>query len=242
MTSINWPPQEKRKLIGTRIDRLDGPAKSSGAAKYSLDIQRPNLLYGKILGAPIAAGTLKSLDTSAAEALEGCRSDPCDDGGRQADQLGRAGNCGPGGRHRGNCHRGHSPDQGRIRTRPTSSGRYRSGPRGRPAATTRRRRPREGVQRSRRDCFRTLWRRHDHALLPGAARPGLGVCRRRAQSLAVDAGRLRYRRADDRRRRAYRPTRSKSTASTWGAVLVRSSAPARGEPPRSSCRRRPASR
>ena len=71
MTSINWPPKEKRKLIGTRIDRLDGPAKSSGAAKYSLDIQRPNLLYGKILGAPIAAGTLKSLDTKAAEALKG---------------------------------------------------------------------------------------------------------------------------------------------------------------------------
>ena len=39
MTSINWPPKEKLKLIGTRIDRLDGPAKSSGAAKYSLDIQ-----------------------------------------------------------------------------------------------------------------------------------------------------------------------------------------------------------
>ena len=71
MTSINWPPKEKRKLIGTRIDRLDGPAKSSGAAKYSLDIHRPNLLYGKILGAPIAAGTLKSLDTKAAEALKG---------------------------------------------------------------------------------------------------------------------------------------------------------------------------
>ena len=50
MTSINWPPKEKRKLIGTRIDRLDGPAKSSGAAKYSLDIQRPDMLYGKILG------------------------------------------------------------------------------------------------------------------------------------------------------------------------------------------------
>jgi xanthine dehydrogenase YagR molybdenum-binding subunit len=71
MTNINWPPKEKRKLIGTRIDRLDGPAKSSGAAKYSLDIQRPNMLYGKILGAPIAAGTLKSLDTKAAEAIPG---------------------------------------------------------------------------------------------------------------------------------------------------------------------------
>src|SRR5579871_2011709 len=71
MTSINWPSKDKRRLIGTRIERLDGSAKSSGAAKYSLDIQRPNMLYGKILGAPIAAGTLKSLDTKAAEALPG---------------------------------------------------------------------------------------------------------------------------------------------------------------------------
>jgi xanthine dehydrogenase YagR molybdenum-binding subunit len=59
------------KVLGQRIERLDGPVKSSGAAKYSLDIQRPGMLYGKILGAPIAAGTLKSLDTSAAEALPG---------------------------------------------------------------------------------------------------------------------------------------------------------------------------
>ena len=71
MTSINWPAEEKRKLIGKRIERLDGPAKSSGAAKYSLDIQRPDLLYGKIFGSPIAAGTLKSIDTTAAEALHG---------------------------------------------------------------------------------------------------------------------------------------------------------------------------
>ncbi len=71
MTSVNWPPKEKLKLIGGRSNRLDGPAKSSGAAKYSLDIQRPGLLYGKILGSPIAAGTVKSLDTKAAEALKG---------------------------------------------------------------------------------------------------------------------------------------------------------------------------
>jgi xanthine dehydrogenase YagR molybdenum-binding subunit len=73
MTSINWPPQEQRKLIGTRIDRVDGPEKSSGAAKYSLDINRPGMLYGKILGASIAAGTLKSLDIKAAEALPGVK-------------------------------------------------------------------------------------------------------------------------------------------------------------------------
>ncbi len=71
MTSINWPPEDKRKLIGKRIERLDGPAKSSGAAKYSLDMQHPDMLYGKILGASIAAGKIKSIDTKPAEALKG---------------------------------------------------------------------------------------------------------------------------------------------------------------------------
>ena len=36
--------------------------------------------------------------------------------------------------------------------------------------------------RSRRDSLRPLRRRDDHALLPGAARPGLGVSRRRADT------------------------------------------------------------
>jgi xanthine dehydrogenase YagR molybdenum-binding subunit len=73
MTSFLWPARDQMKVIGKRIDRVDGPAKSSGAAKYSLDINRPGLLYGKILGATIAAGTLKSLDTKAAEALDGVK-------------------------------------------------------------------------------------------------------------------------------------------------------------------------
>lgn len=71
MASINWPQQEKRRLIGKRIDRLDGPVKVSGAAKYTYDIQRPGMLYVRMLCAPIAAGVLKSLETRAAEALRG---------------------------------------------------------------------------------------------------------------------------------------------------------------------------
>jgi xanthine dehydrogenase YagR molybdenum-binding subunit len=52
MTSYLWPSRDQMKLIGKRIDRVDGPAKSSGAAKYSLDINRPGLLYGKSLAQP----------------------------------------------------------------------------------------------------------------------------------------------------------------------------------------------
>ena len=39
MAKIDWPAAEKRSLIGKRIDRADGPAKATGAAKYSYDIK-----------------------------------------------------------------------------------------------------------------------------------------------------------------------------------------------------------
>src|SRR5712691_6989985 len=38
MATVAWPPADKRTLIGKRIDRLDGPAKATGAAKYTYDI------------------------------------------------------------------------------------------------------------------------------------------------------------------------------------------------------------
>ncbi len=71
MAEIQWPDSSRRRLIGGRIDRLDGPVKATGAAKYSYDVRRPGMLYAKILGSPIAAGVLKSLDTKAAEAMPG---------------------------------------------------------------------------------------------------------------------------------------------------------------------------
>ena len=71
MTSVAWPSRDKRKLLGGRIERLDGPPKSTGAAKYALDIQRPGMLYGKIFGSPIPLGRITAIDTTAAEALPG---------------------------------------------------------------------------------------------------------------------------------------------------------------------------
>jgi xanthine dehydrogenase YagR molybdenum-binding subunit len=45
MPEYNWPEAEKRSLIGKRQTRVDGPAKASGKAKYSSDINRPDMLY-----------------------------------------------------------------------------------------------------------------------------------------------------------------------------------------------------
>ncbi len=63
----DWPPAGDRELIGKSIDRLDGPAKSSGRAKYTYDTSRPGLLIGKMLMAPYAHAKITSIDISAAK-------------------------------------------------------------------------------------------------------------------------------------------------------------------------------
>src|SRR5437867_2473760 len=73
MAKIAWPEADHRALIGKRISRLDGPAKSTGAAKYSFDINRPGMLYAKLLVSPHARADLVSIDTSAAEAFSGVK-------------------------------------------------------------------------------------------------------------------------------------------------------------------------
>ena len=46
--------------------RLDGPLKTTGRAKYTFDITRPGMIFGKILRSPHAHARVKSLDLSAA--------------------------------------------------------------------------------------------------------------------------------------------------------------------------------
>jgi xanthine dehydrogenase YagR molybdenum-binding subunit len=66
-----WP--EKPRLIGTRISRVDGPLKVSGRAKYSYDISRPGMLYGRMLRSPHAHARIKSIDASAARTAPGVK-------------------------------------------------------------------------------------------------------------------------------------------------------------------------
>src|SRR4051794_9404430 len=64
-----WP--KKRRLLGTRIKRLDGPAKATGHAKYSYDINRKGMLHGAMLRSPYAHAKIKSIDTTAARKTPG---------------------------------------------------------------------------------------------------------------------------------------------------------------------------
>jgi xanthine dehydrogenase YagR molybdenum-binding subunit len=66
-----WP--KERHVIGTKVQRLDGPDKATGHAKYSFDINRPGLLHARILRCPYAHARLKSIDTSDAEKMPGVK-------------------------------------------------------------------------------------------------------------------------------------------------------------------------
>src|SRR5215467_15078670 len=66
-----WPAADKRALIGKRISRVDGPEKASGRAKYTYDLHRPGMLYGKVVRCPYPHAKVVSVDTSAAEKMPG---------------------------------------------------------------------------------------------------------------------------------------------------------------------------
>ena len=61
-------------VVGTRPIRPDGADKVTGRARYGADTTNlPGLLYGKILRSPHSHAVIKSIDTTAAEALPGVR-------------------------------------------------------------------------------------------------------------------------------------------------------------------------
>ena len=61
------------KVMGQPALRRDALAKVTGAAKYAGDIRPPGMLYAKILRPPAHGATLKSVDVSGAEEVEGAQ-------------------------------------------------------------------------------------------------------------------------------------------------------------------------
>lgn len=53
------------------MDRVDGRVKVTGAAKYSAEIELPNMAHGVLVGSTIAKGRIKNIDTKAAERAPG---------------------------------------------------------------------------------------------------------------------------------------------------------------------------
>ncbi len=71
--STAWPDRDHRVWIGHEVDRVDGVLKATGLAKYTYDINRPNMAWGKFLICPHAHARVKRIDVSRAEAIPGVR-------------------------------------------------------------------------------------------------------------------------------------------------------------------------
>ncbi len=80
MASPQWPKADKRLHIGKPYDRLDGPIKSTGQAKYAYDVNVPGMLYAKVFPSRYALADVNSIDTSAAEAMDGVKAVWIDEG------------------------------------------------------------------------------------------------------------------------------------------------------------------
>ncbi|GAA4174669.1 xanthine dehydrogenase family protein molybdopterin-binding subunit [Phytohabitans flavus] len=52
--------------MGTAVDRVDGPVKVTGAARYAADVAPPHLTHGYLVTSTVAAGTIRGIDLSAA--------------------------------------------------------------------------------------------------------------------------------------------------------------------------------
>jgi len=59
------------RLIGTRVPRVDVPAKSNGTAGFTLDVELPGMLVALLKRPPLFGATVKSFDATAAGAIPG---------------------------------------------------------------------------------------------------------------------------------------------------------------------------
>ncbi len=72
-TPASRNPIDQLKVVGQPLDRIDGPLKTSGLARYAYEQHDvvPRQAYGYIVGSSIAKGRIVSMDTQAALAAPG---------------------------------------------------------------------------------------------------------------------------------------------------------------------------
>src|SRR6266478_7694894 len=72
-TSATTNPIDQLKVIGRPTDRIDGPLKTTGAARYAYEQYdvAPNQAYGYVLGSAVAKGRIASINLTAAQHAAG---------------------------------------------------------------------------------------------------------------------------------------------------------------------------
>jgi xanthine dehydrogenase YagR molybdenum-binding subunit len=66
-----WDATSKLEIVGKPAPRIDGPARVTGAARYTHDIRLPGLLYAAVLRSPHPCATLGALDLGPARNAPG---------------------------------------------------------------------------------------------------------------------------------------------------------------------------
>jgi len=60
-------------VVGKRVPPIDGIPKATGEAKFTVDLQLPGMLYGKVLRSPYPHATIRHINTQKAERLRGVK-------------------------------------------------------------------------------------------------------------------------------------------------------------------------
>jgi len=63
--------EKKQSIVGKRIPRSDAFEKSTGLARYTIDVKLPGMLVGKVLRSPHAHANILNIDKSKAEKIPG---------------------------------------------------------------------------------------------------------------------------------------------------------------------------
>jgi nicotinate dehydrogenase subunit B len=71
--SVTLQPASEWRVAGTSLAKVNGREIVTGAHKYSFDVKRPGMLYGKVLRPDSFAAELVSLDSSGAQAIPGVK-------------------------------------------------------------------------------------------------------------------------------------------------------------------------
>ncbi|WP_188194238.1 xanthine dehydrogenase family protein molybdopterin-binding subunit [Nonomuraea sp. SYSU D8015] len=71
MTTTYAERTATEKYVGRPVDRLDGPAKTTGEARYAAEHRYPDLAYAALVHATVARGRITAIDTAAARAVPG---------------------------------------------------------------------------------------------------------------------------------------------------------------------------
>lgn len=61
------PPNDRLAVIGKRVPRINGRAKVTGSARFTVDIKLAGMLHGRLLRSPHPHARIVSIDTGAAE-------------------------------------------------------------------------------------------------------------------------------------------------------------------------------